>query len=127
MRDRFFSLQDILGALLGAFLISHAALAPAQTLYRVELMVFAYPAGGASEQWEAMPELAYPERARFLTDPREQGGMPSDSQSAGQPPSPADPGVAPAAASEGYVLLPANVVPAHGKAKNDPPVLLLAR
>lgn len=107
MRDRFFSLQDILGAVLGALLVSHAALVPAQTLYRVELMVFAYPTGGASEQWEAMPELAYPEGARFLTDPREMASMASNTSSGGPFPL-AEPDVSAAPASEGYVLLPAN-------------------
>jgi hypothetical protein len=108
MPDRFFSLQDSLRTVLGALLLSHAALAPAQTLYRVELMVFAYPAGGATEQWEALPELAYPEGARLLIDPREQGGMPSTLQNAAQSSLPADPGVAPTSASEGYARLPAS-------------------
>jgi len=39
-------------------------------------MVFSYPAGGTSEQWDATPDLAYPEMARFLTSPGDRAAPP---------------------------------------------------
>ena len=40
--------------------------------YQVELLVFSRPAGAGAEHWDAMPELAYPARSRFLIYPGEQ-------------------------------------------------------
>lgn len=108
MRDKLFSLQHLLGAALGALLFSQASMAPAQTPYRVELMVFANVAGGAAEQWEALPELAYPEGARLLIDPRQTSGIPSTALVDQLSSPPADPNVAQMTTSEAYVLLPAS-------------------
>ncbi len=49
------------------------ALSQDETWYQVELLVFAHnPADiGAMERWPALPELSYPERYRFVTDPAE--------------------------------------------------------
>jgi hypothetical protein len=78
------------------FLIGAALLLPlatqAQTegLYQVELLVFSYPAGGTAEQWEATPDLAYPEATRFLTMPGERSAaaLPvADAPVPAQPPS----------------------------------------
>lgn len=65
MPDRLFVqiAQLILGTTL---LLSFHAQSQTESLYRVELLVFSYPAGGTSEQWEATPELAYPKSARPL-------------------------------------------------------------
>jgi len=42
----------------------------AERWYRVELLIFAQPGGGAgAEQWPATPALHYPSAARFLVDP----------------------------------------------------------
>lgn len=59
-----------------ALLQSSVALAQADALYRVELMVFSYPAGGTAEQWDATPDLAYPDMARFLTSPGDRSSPP---------------------------------------------------
>jgi len=68
MPDRYSAPFAIILACI-ALLQSSVALAQADALYRVELMVFSYPAGGTSEQWDATPDLAYPDMARFLTSP----------------------------------------------------------
>lgn len=58
-----------------AALTSNSALAQDYRWFRVELLVFTNqaqpaPVGAASaEQWDAIPELAYPLAARFLVDP----------------------------------------------------------
>ena len=49
-----------------------AVSAQSENWYRVELLVFAHPAAGASEQWEPTPDLAYPDTSRFLVYPGEQ-------------------------------------------------------
>lgn len=59
-----------------ALLLAPVALAQADKWYQVELMVFSYPAGGAAEQWDATPDLAYPEMARFLTSQGERSAPP---------------------------------------------------
>lgn len=51
-----------------ALLLPFFAQAQTESLYRVELLVFSYPGGGTSEQWEATPDLAYPESTRALTN-----------------------------------------------------------
>ncbi len=51
-----------------ALLLPFFAQAQTESLYRVELLVFSYPGGGAAEQWEATPDLAYPESTRALTN-----------------------------------------------------------
>ena len=64
---------DRISMLFARLLIGTALLAPfsaqAQTesLYRVELLVFSYPGGSTAEQWDATPDLAYPESTRALT------------------------------------------------------------
>ncbi|MEZ5502605.1 MAG: CsiV family protein [Halioglobus sp.] len=56
-----------------ALLLPVTAQAQVDRWYRVELLVFSYPAGGAAEQWDATPDLAYPRVTRFLTYPGEPG------------------------------------------------------
>lgn len=75
MRNLYSSVLVACGCIFGMLLVANASRVHAEALYRVELMVFAYPAGGASEQWEALPKLAYPEPARFLIDPAHQRGV----------------------------------------------------
>jgi hypothetical protein len=111
MRERFSSRPGFWRCVFGLLVVSHAWPVPAQSLYRVELMVFAYPAGGASEQWEATPELAYPERARALSDPRNQDDMTPRAGNTGELPSPSassatpEPDLQPQPAA--FALLPA--------------------
>lgn len=59
-----------------ALLAGNTALAQDSRWFRVELLIFTNqpapdaPAGAATaEQWNALPELAYPDAARFLIDP----------------------------------------------------------
>jgi len=59
-----------------ALLLPGIALAQGDKWYRVELMVFSYPAGGTAEQWDATPDLAYPAMARFLTSPGDRSAPP---------------------------------------------------
>jgi hypothetical protein len=66
MPDRF-SVHFVRLLIATALLLPFYAQAQPESLYRVELLVFSYPGGGASEQWEATPELAYPESTRTLT------------------------------------------------------------
>ncbi len=75
MPDRY-SAQFALILVCTALLLPSVALAQADSWYRVELMVFSYPAGGAAEQWDATPDLAYPEMARFLTSPGDRSAPP---------------------------------------------------
>jgi hypothetical protein len=72
MRDKFSSLLLTYSLILLVLPASYTSVAHAQSLYQVELMVFAYPGEGASEQWEALPELAYPDPSRLLIDPADQ-------------------------------------------------------
>lgn len=62
-RARFFLL---------AALVSPLANAQSEALYRVEMIVFSQPSGAVSEQWDAIPDLDYPNRSRFLRFPGEQ-------------------------------------------------------
>lgn len=48
------------------------AQAQSDQLYRIELLVFSQPSGATAEHWDGIPELAYPDRTRFLTYPGEQ-------------------------------------------------------
>lgn len=58
-----------------------ATQAQTDSWYQVELMVFSYPAGGAAEQWEATPELAYPRATRFLaTQSEDSAAIPQGGQ-----------------------------------------------
>ena len=59
----------LLAPLLLAGSLSSAA--QSERWYQVELLIFSNPTGANSEQWEAMPDLAYPEPARFLVNPRQ--------------------------------------------------------
>ena len=55
-------------------------------------MVFSYPAGGTAEQWDATPDLTYPEAARFLTSPGDRSAPPgatANVSNTGLEPSPA--------------------------------------
>jgi len=65
MPDR--QIQLLTAAIIGLFLISGSATA-AQRWYHVELMVFSNNNASTTEQWDATPPLAYPERFRFLLD-----------------------------------------------------------
>jgi hypothetical protein len=71
MHKRFHALHTsiALGILLLLPLTTQAQI---DNWYRVEVMIFSYPGGGATEQWEATPDLAYPEASRFLILPGEQ-------------------------------------------------------
>ena len=108
MRDTLFRRLTSWCCLLpGLLVIAAAGYAQPSGLYRVELLVFAYPAGGAAEQWDALPTLAYPASTQFLLDSQDTGraevvaeqAAPVDASSSASPvafgPSPA------------YVLLPA--------------------
>lgn len=75
MRNLYSSVLVACSCIFGMLLVANATRVHAEALYRVELLVFAYPAGGASEQWEALPKLAYPEPARFLINPAHQRGV----------------------------------------------------
>ncbi len=43
----------------------------AERWFRVELLVFEQPNGTLAEQWEAQPQLRYPDSSNFLLDPSE--------------------------------------------------------
>jgi hypothetical protein len=66
-------MPDRLSKLLARLLIGTTLLLPfsaqAQTegLYRVELLVFSHAGGSTAEQWDATPDLGYPESTRALT------------------------------------------------------------
>lgn len=100
MRDRLSSLV-VAGSVLFGLLLVGAPFAHAQGMYQVELMVFAYPAGGNSEQWDALPELGYPDSTRFLLDARDQGAV------AAAATVDAGASVGPTATPAAFVLLPA--------------------
>jgi hypothetical protein len=79
MRNRFPT--PLLGMMLCALALSALPVrAQLASQYRVELLVFSNPAGGAAEQWEATPELAYPRAAQFL--------MPAEEVATATPPLP---------------------------------------
>jgi hypothetical protein len=69
----------MLRAAIGVFLLL-PVLATAQPqgaespLYRVELLVFSYPAGGRAEHWDPLPVLAYPRQAQLLNYPGQSSG-----------------------------------------------------
>lgn len=66
-------MHKLLSAMLVAILLP-GAVAQASTgerWFRVELLVFAQPNGLQAEQWDAQPELRYPESGNFLLDPGE--------------------------------------------------------
>lgn len=110
MRDKLVSLlltYCLIVLVLPAF---YTSMAHAQSLYRVELLVFAYPAEGASEQWEALPDLAYPDQSRPLIDP---AGKRAVAAQAGDPAAPLAPAnmsdaPEPEPSASAYVLLPAS-------------------
>jgi len=74
MPDRY-SAPFVLLIFCAALLLPSVALAQADSWYRVELLVFSYPAGGTAEKWEATPDLAYPDNARFLTSPGDRSAL----------------------------------------------------
>lgn len=79
MPDRILTmLRTIVGA---ALLLPMLASAQPQDsdspLYRVELLVFSYPAGGRSEHWDPVPPLAYPRQAQLLNYPGQSAGNPA--------------------------------------------------
>lgn len=39
--------------------------------YQVELLIFSHEGGATAEQWEPLPELSYPNKARFLMYPKQ--------------------------------------------------------
>ena len=51
-----------------ALLCSRYSEAQTDTWYQVELIVFSHSAGSAAEQWDATPDLTYPETSRLLAD-----------------------------------------------------------
>lgn len=110
MRDKFSSLLLTYSLILLVLPASYTSVARAQSLYRVELMVFAYPAEGASEQWEALPDLAYPDQSRLLIDPADQRAAAAQAANPASSLAPANasdaPGPEPSASA--YVLLPAS-------------------
>ncbi len=60
----------VTAALLSAALLAHGQSGGASPWYKVELMVFSHEGGNdGAEQWEATPELRYPDRFRFLVEP----------------------------------------------------------
>lgn len=112
MRNSLSSRIVACGILIGGLLAAPVTTVHAQGLYRVELVVFASAGGGDSEQWEALPELAYPASVRVLIDPNEPRGMPTTLGNTTVSVTTSDPGTdgAPVAPGEAatYVLLPAN-------------------
>ncbi|TDG14013.1 hypothetical protein E2F43_11020 [Seongchinamella unica] len=56
--------------LLVAF-IAPTALAQEERWYQVELLIFSHESGANDEQWEPLPELAYPSAGRFLVYPEQ--------------------------------------------------------
>jgi hypothetical protein len=75
-------LRVLLGA---ALLLPLCAQAQQARWYQVEVLVFSYPAGGAAEQWEATPKLAYPTVTQRLTGAREQSAVVPQADAASPP------------------------------------------
>jgi hypothetical protein len=64
------SKKFLAAALLSAALVAQGQPLDASPWYKVELMVFSHQGGNdGAEQWEATPELRYPDRFRFLVEP----------------------------------------------------------
>ena len=63
--------------LLATLVLPQWVQAQSDQLYRVELLVFSRPAGAGAEHWDAIPELAYPARSRFLSYRGEQVERPA--------------------------------------------------
>jgi len=53
-----------------AVLLGAPSYAGGERWFRVELLVFSHEAAQTTEQWAAIPDLAYPNAARFLIDPQ---------------------------------------------------------
>ena len=53
-----------------AILLGAPSYAVAERWFRVELLVFSQEAAPTTEQWEAIPDLSYPDVARFLVEPQ---------------------------------------------------------
>lgn len=112
MRNKCSNLFIVCGCLAGMLLASQTGQAQQDGMHRVELLVVAYPSGGAGEQWEALPELAYPEAARYLMDPQDaRSGSLSGGGSTTEPAAPlasaATGGLAPTGLPATYLQLPA--------------------
>jgi hypothetical protein len=60
-----------------ACVLSPVVSAQPEDLYRVEMLVFSQPGGAASEKWDPIPELAYPNSTRFLIYPGERQSEPA--------------------------------------------------
>lgn len=112
MRNRFSSLFFVCGCLAGMLLASQTTQAQQDGMHRVEILVVAYPSGGAGEQWDALPELAYPEASRYLIDAQDArsaalsgGGSPTDPTAPLE--SAATGGLAPTGLPSTYLRLPA--------------------
>ncbi len=56
-------------ALLSLLAIHTQAQEQEQRWYQVELLIFSQPEADTGEQWDALPQLAYPGTARFLIYP----------------------------------------------------------
>lgn len=61
----------LLPAIFVQALIAVNAAAQGERWYQVELLIFSHETGGSAEQWEPMPELAYPDAFRFLVYPEQ--------------------------------------------------------
>ena len=79
MADRSIAYRSIPIFVFIALLLPLGAQAQSAPLYLVELLVFSQPSGAGAEQWDATPELSYPNPSRFLTYPGEQPVAPAPS------------------------------------------------
>ena len=89
----------VLPLICAALLLPAYSEAQTEPWYQVELIVFSHPAGSAAEQWDATPDLIYPETSHLLTD---EVRLPAASTSREQ--------AAPAASSQptAFTILPSN-------------------
>ncbi|MEH6588172.1 MAG: CsiV family protein [Halioglobus sp.] len=66
---RYYRLIRPLSLALGLF--AATAYAQDERWYQVELLIFSHEGGATAEQWEPLPELDYPNTARFLMYPQQ--------------------------------------------------------
>lgn len=62
--------RPVVAAVASLALCCAAGASAQESWYRVEMLVFSNPQGLDSEAWPPVPELAYPQRGRFLVDPQ---------------------------------------------------------
>ncbi len=65
------TLRHLASLALSLALCSSPAFTEEERWYQVELLIFSQPSGASEEQWEPLPELAYPETGRFLLHPEQ--------------------------------------------------------